>query len=463
MSQVYEKAILVKIYWSKELHKFLPGIMPGIFEDKTKRLIFYTMKELYERNINITIENIVTAQRSTKIKRFRRKHKIPIYIDTDLVNNLFHDIEVDSSSSLFKEAFEELHDLAFARYVKETNEDFTYELGYRNRQAILARAKSVIRLYELLFKKKLAYNDYRDNIQVVAESINKRDSYLKTSLRCLNNAMGGTSRGFITAVAARPSHGKSTFATQEARHKIKHNLADRVDIISPEEPQEIFWRRIFATELSMSLHRMRNGTIKIPQEGINKVKEMYEGKIFYHELINLRDIIDLIFSIKSPYLLIDHINAIGYPRGDQYNGINTLVNRQKQFLKENPDSVIVNLTQVNTKEMLRKGRLRPRKEDAYNSSVLEQAVREFLVLYYPYKDAVSPETQQYMMGKGEQYRKDRVEVSIDKNSFGDVGIKTIGYDFDHAQFYDIKKSNSRDTLTSGNVILPGEEKQERLL
>jgi len=247
----------------------------------------------------------------------------------------------------------------------------------------------------------------------------KHQAYLPTSSHILNSALGGWSRGFANSLIGKPSHGKSTFMTWDSVIGIMSKRLSDVDVISPEEPEETFWKRVFSIFLQIPSSVLRKGNYTITKEQVTALKKTFEGKLRFHEQNKLVDVVDLLHSLsmKSEFIWIDHLNVVHYPKEDMYNGIITLVNEEKDFLRLNKDSVIVNLSQANTKKMLEKGRLVPQKEDAYNSSVLEHAAREFLSIYYPYVDATNPETGKFFVGKGIgreflPIKRDRVKIYI---------------------------------------------------
>jgi len=86
--------------------------------------------------------------------------------------------------------------------------------------------------------------------------------------------------------------------------------------------------------------------------------------------------------------------------------------------------------------MKKKGRLFPSKEDAFCSSVLEQASRQFLSIYYPYKDIIDKDNMNKFMGKAVPTAND-IQLSIEKNSYGDLGVFDLKYYPDYGRYEDI--------------------------
>ena len=181
---------------------------------------------------------------------------------------------------------------------------------------------------------------------------------------------------------------------------------------------------------------------------IKSMQKLFEGKLFFHEEGSFSHIVDLMNSIdKSDFMWIDHLNVVRYPYGDMFKGIVRMVEEQKKYLINHSNTAIVNLSQPNTKKMLAAGRLFPKKEDAYNSSVLEQASREFLSIYYPYVDATNPELQRYFRRR--PTKENLVQISVEKNSFGKVGVFDLEFQNELGIYKDIPKEKEKL-----DVILP---------
>lgn len=446
---IIEKSVLVKLFHNKSLQKkYLPDLLPVLFSDKTRRLIAFVMTELLKRNSEISAENVLIYLTDVKVKAFMKKYFISLPTKDEIYDELY-DPSVNSSLDLFEEAYAELHNEAFAHFVEGLNKDFTYDLGYKDTAGILARARAIEKVHKIIFRSK--YKNKNDQIGDTIKGLGI-SQYQRFSSPKLTGILGGFSKGFPCTVIGRPSHNKSTFfSTNESCWNIKHGILDRVDIISPEEPPSVFWRRVLAYELKIELYKLIQGLAVPSKEEVQKVRDTYEGKLFFHEIRTLQGIKEFVSSVKTDRIVIDHVNCVQYPRDDAYNGIINLVNFEKDWLADNRESVIINLSQVNTKEMKKKGRLFPCKEDAYNSTVLEQASREFLSIYYPHLDSIDKENQKLMVGKKIPMEKDIVQISIEKNSFGNLGIVNFKYHYDYGIFEDTKDDSTKKI---SNIIMP---------
>jgi len=405
-----------------------------IFSDKYK-LIAYSIKLLYNKNLDVSIDNILLLQQNKLVKSFIWKHSLGS-INEMFLNDLFHDVAINESSELFDDAYKEIHNVAFARYVSKLKDDFSYDLGYRNTAGVIARARAIIKVHSILFRSKL--KDKNGGIKKAINMINTKNPYIVFSSPKLTKILGGWSRGFAGSLIGRPSHGKSTLMTNECLWLIDHKRVNgTIDIFSSEEPEEIFWRRVIAYKLNIPIQSLIYGEVSITESQAKSVMDAYEKQLKFHEVISLSDLKELLLTLNNSEMIwVDHVNSLTYPKGDMYNGIISLVNIEKEWLKSNKRSVIINLSQVNTKEMKKKGRLFPSKEDAFCSSVLEQASRQFLSIYYPYKDIIDKDNMNKFMGKAVPTAND-IQLSIEKNSYGDLGVFDLKYYPDYGRYEDI--------------------------
>lgn len=452
-TEIYEQSILVKLFYSVDLqNRYLDDMILGLFVNKTRRLIVFILKMLRKQDMALTIDNIILVRESDSVKKFMKKIGMSTVITEEVLSDELTNTSIDSSSNYFEDAYKILHDEAFANFVADSVHDFSYELGYKNRAGVIAKVRSMQSVYNIIYRSKS--KSRVDQIGGAVDNINRSSAYMNICSKRLMATMGGWSKGYAGSAIGRPSHNKSTWFTYDSVWQIKSGNLNEVHVIGTEESAMSFWRRVFAIELGIPINDMVKGIRKISNTEMLLVKSRYEGKIIFHEVRPLMDIVDLIFSLKVPYIWIDHINAVGYPGGDMYKGIISLIGYEKDWLNSNPESVIVNLSQVNTKQMKYKNRLFPSKEDAYMSSILEQASREFISFYYPYKDIIDKETQHKFAGKGKVYGPDLVQVSVEKNSLGDIGIIDLKYHYEYGKFEDLAPMKEVSNIILGDETPP---------
>jgi len=451
-TDIYEQSIVIKIFHNKRLQDlYLDDMILGMFSNKRIRIILFIMQHIRKINMHISIDNIMLQRESSTVKKFMNKIQEYDLITEQELSLYLENMSVDSSPQQFIDAYNILHDEAFANYVSNSIYDFNYEVGYKNRAGIIAKVRAMQNVYNVIYRSK--GKERQDQIGDAMANINNNSAYMRLSSNRLTSTLGGFSKGYIASAIGRPSHNKSTWFTYDSTWQIKSGNLDEVHIIGAEENATSFWRRIFAIELGITINDMLYNIRKISTEELARVKKRYDGKIFFHPVKGFYDIIDLIFSLKVPYIWIDHINAIDYPKGDMYKGIIDLISYEKDWLSTNKDSVIANLSQVNTKNMMNTKRLFPSKEDAYMSSILEQASREFISFYYPYKDIIDKDLQGRFAGKGKIFGPDLVQISIEKNSLGDIGVIDLKYQYEYGKFEDLAPAKEISNIILGNSDL----------
>lgn len=437
-SEVIERAFILKLFYDKPLReKFLKQTLPAVFVCKKKRVIFYIMQKLNEDNINITLDNVVLKFRemSESLIIFMKKHKV-IYFDKSSVMhwvemitendiyNILTDESVDAPADLIEMAVKQLNRMAFSRFVSDRYEDIKYYNEHsetENANKVISAARAIITVHDLLYKKSL---EKRDQLEEMKDLVNSDSEYISTSSTALNSYLGGFTRGYVSSIIAKSSHGKSSWVDYNAVHTLLAGKVKRIDIISPEESASTRWRRITAMLNLVSLSSMRQKDVKVLNAHIEKVREKLYNKLFiWDNVFKYNDIIELMSKLTTDMIIVDHLQAIEYPGvGDflarMIGNIPGFVDFEKKLAKKK-HNCIVNLSQVNDKDIQRSDRLSkaPRYWDAYGSSVLYQAAREYIALWYPYKDY----EDNPISFTGNTPTIHDIQMSIEKSSFSKIG------------------------------------------
>lgn len=449
-SDVLERAYLVWMFHKPELReRYLMKTLPSIFLDPSKRLVLYTMQRMNEINMEITVPNITLYMQNPNeaLENFIKKHKARRLTEAE-ISNLVYDMEITNDTSLFDMAKEYLITFAFARFVEDRMNDIkwwnSYPGEYNN--AIVGASKSIIKVYDILSGR---LEIKRDQLAETMELINSDDEYVSTSSQALNAYLGGWTRGYVATVIAKSGHTKSSWIDYDIIQSLLTNKVKTVAIISPEESAATRWRRIIAMICRIPTTAMRQKTVQITQDHINVVRDKFKDRLFiYDNAFKYKDVIDLMQQIKVDKLVIDHLQSIDYPgTGDflarMIGNIPAIIDFQKKLAKQR-NMVIINLSQVNDKDIQRSDRLMkaPRYWDAYGSSVLYQASREFLALWYPYKDY---EDNPISFGAHAPTIND-VKISIEKSSFSRIGKVELLFEPEFNTFRDKPKHIKGDYI-----------------
>jgi len=446
---VLERTFLVRLFHNEKVREqYTDDLLPQIFFNPVVRLGVFVIKKLVENNMRITAENVAMMANSPNedIKIFKRKFSLS-KVRSDEITDIIYDVALDSSDKMTGMVYDMLLSAAFNRFVKEAISDIEYwnSYGFEEYQPkIIARCKGVISVNNILHGRK---NGKVDQLGDTMELINSDEEYISTSSTVLNSYIGGFTRGYVGAIIAKSSHCKSTWIDYNSVHTLLAGKVDRIDIITPEESAATRWRRVIAMIAKIPTSAMRQKTVKINQAHIDKVRELLGNRLFIHDdVFKYKDIIDLMSSLSTTGMIVlDHLQSIDYPGTGgamqrMISNIPGIIEAEKRIAKHRYIPII-NLSQVNDKVIQGSDRLMkaPRYWDAYGSSVLYQASREYLAFWYPYKDY---EDSPISFADKPPSIND-IQLAIEKSSFSRVARFMIGYDPERAMFYDTQKQLKR--------------------
>ena len=456
-SDVLERAYLVWMFHNPELRaKYLDKTLPSIFLNPQRRLLIFVMQKMTEENIDITVPNMALYIQNANeaVKNFMKRHKVKIMSEAE-IQDTFHDMEITANISLFDMAKDYLLVYAFARFVEDKTTEIKWMNSYPGdyESGIVASCRGVIKVYDVLHGR---LQSKRDQLAEAMESINSDNEYVSTSSQVLNAHIGGWTRGYVGAVIAKSSHGKSTWTDYDTVHSLLSNKIGSAAIISPEESASTRWRRIICGVFKIPSTMMRQKTAQVTQQHIDKISEMFKDRLFiYDDVFKYKSIIDLMHGLKVDKIVLDHLQAIEYPgTGDflarMIGGIPGIIDFEKKIAKQRKN-VIINLSQVNDKDIQRSDRLikAPRYWDAYASSTMYQASREFLSLWYPIKDY---EDNPIVFGSNIPTIND-LQISVEKSSFSRIGKVKLFFDPE----FNVFKDKPSKSMGKGDYVPPKEK------
>jgi len=445
-SSTYERAFLVKIFHNEQLQKqYLDSILPGIFYDSQRRLVVYLMRQLREKQIPLTLENILMLQSDNddQLISFIKRHKARLLEEEEL-QDILTPVDLDSSERFFNFAKDEILKASFARFIEDIITDIKWYNSYNRKdyhRTIIGKLKAGVKIHDIIYDN---IDNHRDQLGETMELVNSTDEYIPTSSQVLNSFIGGFTRGYVDCVGAKSGHCKSSWVDFNILQNITSSKVGKVMKITPEEDAPTQLRRYVAMICKMPTSQMRLKLAKITSEHIAAVKEKLNEQLEIHDdVFKYKDIIELMHTTKADMIYIDHINGIDYPGTGTYmqrmiGNIPGFISAEKKIAKAKHCS-IVNLSQVGDKEIQRSDRLikAPRYWDLYGSSVLFQASRELLMLWYEYKDY---EDSIGLMPTETAPTINDVRVSIEKSSFSKLGKVKLYFDPETNIFMDSERS-----------------------
>jgi replicative DNA helicase len=439
--------------------KYLPETLPQVFLDKKRRLLVYLMRTLHDNNENVTIDNMLMVQSKTseRLDAFMKQHKVSKLSEGDITDMLY-DPTVDSREVFFDNCKDEILKASFTRFVEDLTSDIKYYNDLNNAKYhsyILSRTKALQKIHTIIYNR---MGNKRDVYAETKDKINNPNEYIPTSSRVLNSYIGGFTRGYIATIFAKSSHGKSSWVDYNILQNILSDKVASVGKITPEEDVSTQLTRYVAMICKLPTSGMRLKTVQTTDMHMQVVKSKLDGRLIIHDdVFKMKDIIELTESMKTDMIYLDHVNKIDYPgRGTHMErmigNISELVNAQSRVAKTKHIS-IVNLSQVNDKEIQRSDRMMkaPRYWDLYGSSVLYQASREMIALWYPYKD----QDDNPIMSEGSPPSINDIRIHIEKSSFSKVGRMSLRFEPDFNLFTDTNKDTQK--MEKGNYLPPQEE------
>lgn len=449
----FEEMFLRRLVVTPRWHHFIKYMLPGFYSTPTTKYICHAMKRLQERGIKITKHNITLfLAKEVDVSIFKRKLKLPVVdvFDVERVLNeqQMSEFSEDDIDFVLENGYEDIAELAFKRFVKERISEIAFQLQYTDVGAsISATANSITRMFYLTSAHKMKSKMAKrvSGISKAKAFINNANTVIPTFSTGINKYIRGWTRGYPNTLMARSGHGKSSFISNECRHKVEKSIVDKVAVISVEEGEELFWQRMFAAEFNVSTTAMRAGLATMTDEQEQALHAKYNGKVdFFHEGNKYKDVISLLFSLRDYELIyIDHINAIEYPGSgnalqNMIGQIPSLISREKDFLSRNKDISIINVNQVAEKQIdqIRDYWKFPYHELAYGNSVSWIASREWVTLYYPYKDMVNRPLEWAQVEKHSLPTNQDIFVKVEKSSFTDIGDAQLHFDFEHSRMTD---------------------------
>lgn len=434
-----ERYFILKLFQNEKVRNtYLPDILPHIFLDRKRRYVCFLMKRLYSENKVVTPDMVIVKMKDNDEANiaFKNKHFVP-KVDEKEIFDMAFDETIDSSKDLIDIVYKNLLSSAFKRFVANAIFDMEEANDKYKHPIILAKARGIVKVYDIIYDRMDV--DSRDQLLETQEFINNPEEYVRTNSRVLNTMMGGFTRGFVDTIGAKSGHTKSSWTDANALQNLLTGKVSKVLIISPEEPAPIRWRRIFASVCNIPISQMRQKSTQVEAKHIKLIRDKLDGKLEINDSVfDYVGIVKLMQDTDADMIYIDHLQSISYPGRrsaleNMIGNIPGLVNIQKKIAKQKKIP-IVNLSQVNDKMIQRSDRIlkAPRYWDLYGSSILYQAARELLMLWYPIKDYEN----QTGISMAKPPSVNDIEMRIEKSSYSKTGRVLMNFIPDFNRFTD---------------------------
>lgn len=271
-------------------------------------------------------------------------------------------------------------------------------------------------------------------LDTTVENLKDKDNTINTGYSDIDELTGGMTRGEITIVGGRPSHGKTTLAINMISNIMGMDNGYKACFINREMTNVEMMNKLIVMEsgnLSYKMLRKRIYTEKDFEE-IERTKTIIKQKYSSDRFVMFDDIRDYTASASeirkfNPDIVVDDyvqlINPMSHTK-DRRLQIEEIVNSYKWLAKE-LNCVVVLVSQLNRSIETRLNP-RPRMSDLAESGSLEQAAENILFVYYDYKVHYDSSEK----GPNE------IEVIASKVRYGESGTVDLGYEGDKCQFYE---------------------------
>ena len=258
-------------------------------------------------------------------------------------------------------------------------------------------------------------------LEETKESIFNSTTLIQTGLPKLDRVITGMTRGEITIIAGRPGNAKTTVAANIARNLI--HQGKKVVMFNREMPNTEMMKKFLAMESDSLQYRNLRNNVSLDKDNIqatiDKIKELYEGKLFmFDDVRDMENTFREIKAIKPDVVIDDHIGLIEHPPQDRRDLRLKIgdVSRNYKWLAKAEDMSVVLVSQMNRNMEHRNDRV-PRLSDLAESGNLEQDAEIVVFSHYPWVSRYGDD------GNSDCY----LELIVAKNRYGQTNSCEVGY------------------------------------
>ena len=430
-------SILIKPELLNEIKEFIPKA--DIFYYDTSRIIWSKMLKMNDNHEEIDAVTIMAKLSDSE------KKKVTAYYITGLSESIPTTANASNYASIVLEKLlqREIINTTFEIQKSAFDNDENFET------LIESIKKRTDELTSLTPNKEPTLDSI---IYDTIESIETSGNYVKFGFNRLDNLAGGMTKGEITVIAGRPSHGKTTFAVNLVKNFINQGL--KVLCINREMTNIEMMKKLIVLEsgkLSYSDIRMNNLTDQSYKELLivnDRIAEKYKNRLIMCD--TARDLSSSTAQIMrhNPDVVIDdYIQLIKMEGYDQRRfELETVMNEYK-WLAKTYKIVPILISQLN-RDIEKRIDPVPKMSDLAESGSIEQVAENVLFVYYDYK--VNYEESE--LGKN------KTQIVAAKVRYGENRKLIFGFDGDRVLFHE----NLNDESVKINNIEEDQEVKDML-
>ena len=274
-----------------------------------------------------------------------------------------------------------------------------------------------------------------DLVDKTIDSIaNSKDSLVSTGFICIDNLCGGMTKGEITIIGGRPSHGKTTLVINMIKACIDQGL--KVMVFNREMTNVEMIKKLLVLESErLSYLKIRRGMIGDLNDSaeINKtmdrIKKKY-NKDKFQMFDNIQTLEKASVEVQKfqPDIIFDDFIQLIKPKKaskDRRFQIEEIVHTYK-WLAKSTNSVAVLVSQLNRGVEYRTGAdAKPKMSDLAESGSIEQSAENVIFVYYPFKVSLDESKDS----------KNKLQLIGSKVRYGVSGTSDVGFDGDKVKIY----------------------------
>ena len=282
-------------------------------------------------------------------------------------------------------------------------------------------------------------------VDKTADSIaNSSKSLISTGFLCIDNLCGGMTRGEITIVGGRPSHGKTTLVVNMIKACVDQGL--KVMVFNREMTNvEMIKKLIVLESEKLSYLKIRRGMIGDLNEGaeLNKTLELIKTK-YNKDVFQMFDDIQSLEKASveiqkfEPDIIFDDFIQLIRPKNsskDRRFQIEDIVHTYKRLAKS-VNAVAVLVSQLNRGVEYRTGAdAKPKMSDLAESGSIEQSAENVIFVYYPFKVSLNENKDS----------KNKLQLIGSKVRYGVSGTSDVGFDGDRVKIYQSEEHYRKTT------------------
>jgi replicative DNA helicase len=422
-----ENQILSTLYNEEKSRIYIRKLFPQVFSKNENKELFKILQDIYLKGLPFNGEFVIGAYGKT----LPALEFACVCCDSTLTVN----------ARQMEWAVTHLKDLYYLRLSLYMSQRIAVAVNENKPDLITKLAATIPRVHASIFRNG---EDSSDHLKKAVDVINSKSEFIPFSTPRAEMLFGGWTRSDISSIGGKSGHNKTTFIAYDAKESIKRNTVNKIIYFSVDEPGEKIARRIIASECDISLSAMRNKTIKLEYQEIQRAI----GKIFKDRFILIDDCFDAeriqqaVLDIKPDRFIVDHIQELDYGK----DGISDQkVTVASKLLKESARLTNSNGTIVSqVRDKLIDERFEdkiPRPHDFLYASDLRRKSREQTVVYWEYKDKQDNESLLRYF-----------DFIIWKSTYSDTGKIRFIIDPDKATFTEMEsKKTSVDQHTEDSV------------